>query len=82
MSKISKVKSFLISGETLTAEQIRVKFKLKNPHDAIRALRSQGICIYSNSTKNSNTVTYQVGKPNKRMVKLSWNMMGCSIFKF
>lgn len=84
MSKISKVKTALISGNELTAKQIRSSFGLANPHDAIYQLRNQGVCIYSNATTLSDgtrTTKYRVGTPSKRMVALTRIVGGSAFFK-
>jgi hypothetical protein len=84
MSKISKVKTALISGSELTAKQIRGSYGLKNPHDAIYQLRNQGVCIYSNATTltdGTRTTKYRVGTPSKRMVALTRIVGGSAFFK-
>jgi predicted transcriptional regulator len=83
MSRQAKLLSYLQTGAEVTARQIHGSFGLKNPHDAIHQLRSQGYCIYSNRAKLSDgsaTTKYRIGKPSKRMVALANMIGGGSIF--
>lgn len=83
MSRQSKLLSYLQTGAEVTARQIHGSFGLKNPHDAIHQLRSQGHCIYSNRAKladGSQTIKYKIGKPSKRMVQLANAMLGAQAF--
>ena len=83
MSRQAKLLSYLQTGAEVTARQIHGSFGLKNPHDAIHQLRSQGHCIYSNRAKladGSQTIKYKIGKPSKRMVQLANAMLGAQAF--
>ena len=83
MSRQAKLLSYLQTGAEVTARQIHGSFGLKNPHDAIHQLRSQGHCIYSNRAKLANgteTTKYRIGKPSKRMIALANMVAGGSIF--
>jgi Helix-turn-helix domain len=83
MSKQAKLLSFLKSGRDVTARQISGSFGLKNPHDAIHQLRSQGHCVYSNkATLSDGTITtkYRIGQPSRRMVAIANAVLGADAF--
>lgn len=83
MSKQEKLLNHLYNGAEVTARQIRGSFGLKNPHDAIYQLRSQGHCIYSNKTKladGTETVKYRVGRPTKKMIAIANAVGGAHLF--
>jgi predicted transcriptional regulator len=83
MSKQTKLLNHLVKGGEITARQITGSFGLKNPHEAIRQLRSQGHCIYSNrKTMADGTVAtkYRIGSPSKRMVALANLVAGSTVF--
>jgi hypothetical protein len=83
MSKQAKLLSYLSTGAEVTARQIAGSFGLKNPHDAIFQLRSQGHCIYANRAKLADgtaTTKYKIGKPSKRMVRIANAILGASAF--
>lgn len=74
VSKTAKLKTFLESGNTATARQITSMFGLKNPHEAVRQLRNQGVCVYANKTtlRSGEVVAkYRVGKPTRGMVAIA-----------
>jgi predicted transcriptional regulator len=83
MSKQAKLLSYLQSGAQVTAKQIAGSFGLKNPHDAIHQLRSQGHCIYANPAKLANgtkTTKYRIGAPSKRIVAIANAVGGAQVF--
>lgn len=83
MSRTAKLLTHLNSGAQVTARQISGSFGLKNPHEAIRSLREQGYCVYSNKTVLSDgtqTTKYRIGRPSRRMVALANKLAGASIF--
>lgn len=83
MSKQAKLLSFLKSGRDVTAKQISGSFGLKNPHDAIHQLRSQGYCVYGNKTTladGTETTKYRLGQPTRRMVAIANAVVGASAF--
>lgn len=83
MSRQAKLLSYLQTGAEVTARQINGSFGLKNPHDAIHQLRSQGHCIYSNRAKladGTKTIKYKIGKPSKRMVQIANAVLGADAF--
>lgn len=83
MSKQAKLLNYLNTGAEVTARQISGSFGLKNPHDAIHQLRSQGNCIYSNRAvlaDGTETTKYRVGRPTKRMVAIANAVGGSQLF--
>lgn len=74
MSMTKKLAKAFETGSTLTATEITKKFGLKNPNEAVRQLRMQGYCIYTNSNG------YRLGKPSKRMIAIANAVAGSSIF--
>lgn len=83
MSKQATLLKSLKAGNEYTAKQITGSFGLKNPHEAIRQLRMQGHCIYSNESKlhdGTKTTKYRLGVPSKRMVRIANAVLGASVF--
>jgi len=54
MTKTAKLLDAFVSGDQLTTKQIKARYKLVNPSEAIRTLRESGYAIYANETKMSN----------------------------
>lgn len=77
-SKTAKLLKHLEAGTSVTANQITKSFGLANPYEAIRQLRSRGVCVYTN--KNSSGSTYRIGKPTRKMVSVSSLIFGASAF--
>lgn len=83
MSKQAKLLNHLTTGGEVTARQITGSFGLRNPHEAIRQLRIQGHCIYSNRKSMSDgtvATKYRIGAPSKRMVALANHVAGSAVF--
>jgi predicted transcriptional regulator len=83
MSKQDLLLSHLEKGKAFTAKQIAASFGIAHPASAIRNLREQGYCVYSNPTKlttGAEVVKYRIGKPNRRMVALANRIYGSAIF--
>jgi predicted transcriptional regulator len=83
MTKQASLLTHLTNGGEVTARQITASFGLKNPHEAIRQLRSQGHCIYSNRKSLANgtvTTKYRIGAPSKRIVALASAVLGAQAF--
>lgn len=71
MSKIVRVLEAFKAGEEMTAKQIASRFKVSNPHDAVRQLRMKGYAVYANARTNSKGETksfYRLGTPTRAMV--------------
>lgn len=83
MSKQETLLKSLQSGKSYTAKQIKGSFGIAHPASAIRNLREQGYCVYSNTSKlHDGTVTtkYRLGQPTRRMVALANLVAGSTIF--
>ena len=83
MSKQDLLLKHLQAGKAFTAKQIQASFGIAHPASAVRSLREQGYCVYSNETKLSSgkvATKYRIGKPTKRMVRTANAVFGASIF--
>lgn len=83
MSKQETLLKHLQAGKQFTAKQITASFGLKNPHEAIRKLRSEGYCVYSNTATLSTgkvATKYRIGAPSRRIVALAAQMAGSDAF--
>jgi predicted transcriptional regulator len=83
MSKTAKLLTAFEKGDALTAKQIKSRFGLANPAEAVRTLRSEGYAIYGNETKMSDgkvATKYRLGKPSRKMVALAAQIAGASVF--
>ncbi len=83
MSMTAKLLTSLQSGETLTARQITSRFGLRNPREAIRQLRSEGYCVYSNPAvlhDGRKAVKYRIGTPSRAMVAAAATFKGADLF--
>jgi len=83
MSKQAKLLSHLQSGNEVTVRQIAGVFGIAHPASAIRNLREQGYCIYTNSGKLSTgevTTKYKLGKASKRMIRTINAIYGATAF--
>ena len=83
MSKQAKLLNYLQNGNELTAKQISGTFGIAHPASAIRALREQGYCVYSNASKladGTRTTKYRIGAPSKRMIRTVNAILGASAF--
>jgi predicted transcriptional regulator len=69
--------SHLQKGKEFTSKQIRASFGISHPASAIRNLREQGYCVYSNtrtSSKGEPVVKYRIGKPSRAMVAAAYRL--------
>lgn len=83
MSKQEMLLNNLKSGREFTAKQIKGSFGIAHPASAIRNLREQGYCVYSNASKladGTKTTKYRLGVPSKRMVRIANAVLGASAF--
>jgi hypothetical protein len=82
MSKQELLLTHLNKGKTFTAKQIKSSFGIAHPASAIRDLREQGYCVYSNPAvvNGSEVVKYRIGKPTRKMVALANAVAGSSVF--
>jgi predicted transcriptional regulator len=83
MSKQAKLLAHLQAGSEVTAKQISGSFGIVHPASAIRSLREQGYCVYSNAAKladGTETTKYRIGKPSRKMVAQIARIAGAQIF--
>jgi hypothetical protein len=82
MSKQELLLTHLNKGKTFTAKQIKSSFGIAHPASAIRDLREQGYCVYSNPAvvNGSEVVKYRIGRPTRKMVALANAVAGSSVF--
>lgn len=66
MNKTALLKSYLQSGASVTTNDVTLMFEIKNPSAAVRQLRTEGVCIYTNKT--SGGTAYRIGAPSKALV--------------
>jgi len=83
MTKVEKLYESLVGrGEQLTAAQIKSRYGIANPHDAVYQLRQAGFAIYTNETTNSNGETvmkYRAGKPSRELVAAGYRALAAGI---
>lgn len=72
----------LKNGKSLTAKQIKSSFGIAHPASAIRDLREQGYCVYSNPAvvNGVEVVKYRIGTPTRAMVALAAAVRGSAVF--
>jgi len=79
MTKINRVfEALVVNGEELTAKQIRSRFDVANPHNAVYEIRRAGYPIYLNRRTDSKgrvTHKYRFGNPSRSMVALAYRAM-------
>ena len=82
MSKQEMLLKHLQKGKEFTAKQIKSSFGIAHPASAIRDLREQGYCVYSNPAvvNGSEVVKYRIGRPTRKMVALANAVAGSSVF--
>lgn len=83
MTKTAKLLTALEKGDALTAKQIKSRFGLVNPSEAVRSLRTEGYAIYANETKMSDgkvATKYRLGKPSRKMVAAAAKQFGATLF--
>jgi hypothetical protein len=79
MSMTAKLARHLSNGNTVTSKEITGKFGLANPHEAIRQLRQQGLCVYANPVTlwdGTPSTKYRIGKPTKAMIAAAYASLG------
>jgi Helix-turn-helix domain len=82
MSKQDLLLKNLNAGKEFTAKQISASFGIAHPASAIRNLREQGFCVYSNPAvvNGAEVVKYRIGRPTRAMVALANSVAGSSVF--
>ena len=83
VTKVEKVFEALVNrGEELTAAQIKTRYGVANPHDAIYQIRQMGYAIYLNERKNSKGETvgkYRAGKPSRKLVAAGYRALAAGL---
>lgn len=83
VTKIDRVFEALVNrGEELTASQIKTRYGVANPHDAIYQIRQMGYAIYLNERKNSKGETvarYRAGKPSRKIVAAGYRALAAGL---
>ena len=82
-TKVEKVFEALVNrGEQLTANQIKTRYGIANPHDAVYQIRQNGYAIYLNEKKNSKGKTvnkYRFGKPSRELVAAGYRALALGV---
>ena len=83
MSKQDLLLKNLNAGKQFTAKQISASFGIAHPASAIRNLREQGYCVYSNKavlSDGTETTKYRMGRPTRKMVAVANAVYGATLF--
>lgn len=82
-TKVDKVfEALVVRGEELTAAQIKSRYGIANPHDAVYQIRQNGYAIYLNEKKNSKGETigrYRAGKPSRTLVAAGYRALAAGL---
>lgn len=82
-TKVEKVFTALVErGEELTAEQIKSRYGVSNPHDAVYQIRQMGYAIYLNEKKNSKGETvgkYRAGTASRKLIAAGYRALAAGI---
>lgn len=82
MTNTQRVLEALMSGEELTAKQIKSRYSVANPTAAIHTLRSQGYAIYLNKRNSSagSSMKYRIGTPKRAVIAAGYKALGAEAF--
>ena len=75
MNMTRQLAAALESGCTLSSPEITMAIGLRNPREAIRQLRAQGLCIYTNPKG------YRLGTATKEMISAIARRYGARAFQ-
>ena len=82
-TQVEKVFTALVErGEQLTAAQIKSRYGVSNPHDAVYQIRRMGYAIYLNERKNSKGETvqrYRAGRPSRSLIAAGYRALAAGI---
>lgn len=82
-TKVDKVFEAIVNrGEQLTAAQIKARYNVANPHDAIYQIRHMGYAVYLNKRKDTSgrvTYKYRAGKPSRKLVAAGYRALAAGI---
>jgi hypothetical protein len=83
VTKVERVFDSLVGrGEQLTAAQIKSRYGIANPHDAIYQIRQMGYPVYLNQTVDSKgrvTQKYRAGKPSRSLVAAGYRALAAGL---
>tara|TARA_Y100000004_G_scaffold19919_1_gene20442 strand:+ start:5677 stop:5931 length:255 start_codon:yes stop_codon:yes gene_type:complete len=74
-SQLNKLLNFFQKGGTLTAAQAEKKFGVNRMSARVYDLRDQGYCIYGNTKKGSNVVSYRLGTPSREIIRAGFKAL-------
>jgi len=83
VTKVEKVFTALVErGEELTAQQIKTRYGVSNPHDAVYQIRQMGYAIYLNEKKNSKGETvgkYRAGRHSRALIAAGYRALAAGL---
>ena len=74
--------ALVVNGEQLTTNQIKSRYNIANPADAVYQLRRAGYAIYLNERKNSKGETvarYRSGRASRSLVAAGYRALAAGI---
>jgi hypothetical protein len=77
MSQNDRLVRYLSTGRSITSEQARSRFGIRNLRARVNDLRSEGFCVYTN---RGETTTYRMGRPSRAIVAVAYQLAGSTIF--
>lgn len=82
-TKVDRVFEALVGrGEELTAAQIKARYGVANPHDAVYQIRQMGYAVYLNEKTNSKGETvakYRAGKPSRKLIAAGYRALAAGL---
>lgn len=81
-SKTQRLANFFQKGGDITESQARTRFGISNLSATVAELRSQGLCIYTNTlkTKSGEVSLYRMGRPTREMIATAYQKLGGQAF--
>lgn len=83
INKVEKLFDALVDrGEQLSAQQIKSRYGIANPHDAVYQIRRMGYAVYLNETTNSKGETvskYRAGKPSRELIAAGYRALAAGL---
>ena len=74
--------ALVVNGEQLTTNQIKSRYNIANPADAVYQLRRAGYAIYLNESVNSKGETvqkYRAGKPSRKLIAAGYRALAMGV---
>lgn len=82
-TQVEKVFTALVErGEQLTAAQIKSRYGVSNPHDAVYQIRRMGYAIYLNEHKDTSgrvTQKYRAGRPSRALIAAGYRALAAGL---